>query len=754
MQPSHGASLWLADVSGRVAGSILAAILGYLLDSNGTTWLWFCKCLVLKFLACEVQQYIRVDGPADTEISKMIDAAIPICFYIATSFLLYNADAVRLLIWDLLLFVGGSGSGSRSSSSISISIFVTGCCAAATTLACFFLVDRPWQKLWIGFVKWRAINRQVKAYRNSAFWYVVRFLGFGWTWFVRGPAGQKLLQAMYGRRVSTGWKQFCFSNTKLDGEKVFFKHRKLQKDSREFRLLKLHRRMPLAPVLCTLVELSVDDNHDHPYEAISYVWGNDEQKSREIILNGLPFPVSSVVHDILEGHSSSFKTRFLWIDSICIDQTDLKERSEQVRLMRDIYHGTERVVVWLGHSDDAQLMPRLLTLLKGLIFMNNFSDADLCKFFDGQTKSPSWLALVKLYQNPWFRRVWVIQEIAVATKVHVIYGGRYLDWMELVYTMSAFLEPEMSTLLLTTENVRDKRELILALRSAQQMERYRDELHMKNPLSLQEVILGCSTSLATDPRDKVYGLLGIATDLDPLDESLFPDYDKSVEEVYTAIARHFLSKDDDADADALHILPLAGIGHSRTLQHLPSWVPDFSGEPRTNPFAHTENGNGLKYRASGTSKPQIHSAPDDLEEIVLGGMYIDEIHQLGDLIHSLEEPSDTADLYHVISQVMKLASWHHEAHDLALARQNSNLKDHDYCYYPNGQPVAEAYWRTLLGDRIPTTRPAPTEYGECYGFCEEFFQLYENLSQQPQFLNSCTPQDPDRNQKARQFLFA
>jgi hypothetical protein len=58
-----------------------------------------------------------------------------------------------------------------------------------------------------------------------------------------------------------------------------------------------------------------------------------------------------------------------------------------------------------------------LTLLKGLIFMNNFSDADLCKFFDGQTKSPSWLALVKLYQNPWFRRVWVIQEIAVATTV-------------------------------------------------------------------------------------------------------------------------------------------------------------------------------------------------------------------------------------------------------------------------------------------------------------------------------------------------
>jgi hypothetical protein len=64
---------------------------------------------------------------------------------------------------------------------------------------------------------------------------------------------------------------------------------------------------------------------------------------------------------------------------------------------------------------------------------------------------------------------------------------------------------------------------------------------MEKPLSLQEVVLGCSTSLATDPRDKVYGLLGITTDLDPLDESLFPDYEKSVEEVYTTIARHFLS---------------------------------------------------------------------------------------------------------------------------------------------------------------------------------------------------------------------
>jgi hypothetical protein len=111
--------------------------------------------------------------------------------------------------------------------------------------------------------------------------------------------------------------------------------------------------MPLAPVVCELVESSVDDNHNHSYEAISYVWGKDEKKSREIFLNGLPFPVSSVVQDILEGHSSSFKTRFLWIDSICIDQINKKERSEQVRLMRDIYHGAERVVVWLGYSDDA-----------------------------------------------------------------------------------------------------------------------------------------------------------------------------------------------------------------------------------------------------------------------------------------------------------------------------------------------------------------------------------------------------------------
>jgi hypothetical protein len=233
MQPSNSASLWLAEVSGRVAGSILAAIIGYLLDSEGISWLWFCGGLVVKFLANEVQQYIRVDGPGDTEISKMIDAAIPICFYIAISFLLDNANAIKLLVWDLPLIVGGSGSGSGSgsgcSSSISIPIFVTGCCAATTTLAWFFLADRPRQKLWIKFVKWRAINRQVKTHRNSAFWYVVRFLGFGWSWFVTGPAGQKLLQAIYGRNVGAGCKQFCFYTTKLDGEKVFFEHRNSNK---------------------------------------------------------------------------------------------------------------------------------------------------------------------------------------------------------------------------------------------------------------------------------------------------------------------------------------------------------------------------------------------------------------------------------------------------------------------------------------------------------------------------------------------
>jgi hypothetical protein len=65
--------------------------------------------------------------------------------------------------------------------------------------------------------------------------------------------------------------------------------------------------------------------------------------------------------------------------------------------------------------------------------------ADDRKF--GGKRSPRWEALLKLFSNPWFERVWVVQEVAVAPAILVRYGGLYVPWEALITVLLAFVYP-------------------------------------------------------------------------------------------------------------------------------------------------------------------------------------------------------------------------------------------------------------------------------------------------------------------------
>ena len=97
------------------------------------------------------------------------------------------------------------------------------------------------------------------------------------------------------------------------------------------------------------------------YFAISYVWGidGDLNKTKDIILDGYPFPVTANVHAALQEFRSIFSWPFLvWIDSICIDQENENEKLGQIPIMREIYHLSAIVLVsfGLGSTADAELM--------------------------------------------------------------------------------------------------------------------------------------------------------------------------------------------------------------------------------------------------------------------------------------------------------------------------------------------------------------------------------------------------------------
>lgn len=89
-----------------------------------------------------------------------------------------------------------------------------------------------------------------------------------------------------------------------------------------------------------------------PYEAISYVWGTGA-RCFELSCDDEFLPLTQSIHDALVRLRWPDRPRRLWADQVCINQADIAERSQQVRLMNAIYKGSRRVLVWLGRDEDA-----------------------------------------------------------------------------------------------------------------------------------------------------------------------------------------------------------------------------------------------------------------------------------------------------------------------------------------------------------------------------------------------------------------
>lgn len=116
-----------------------------------------------------------------------------------------------------------------------------------------------------------------------------------------------------------------------------------------FRILTLHSGKPDEPVQCSLSVASLDD--PPAYDALSYVWG-DPSDTAQVMVDGTPLTVPRNLKEFLEDLRSATWKRLLWADSICIQQSDSKEKSHQVELMAKIYSKTKQARIWFGRLTD------------------------------------------------------------------------------------------------------------------------------------------------------------------------------------------------------------------------------------------------------------------------------------------------------------------------------------------------------------------------------------------------------------------
>jgi hypothetical protein len=133
-----------------------------------------------------------------------------------------------------------------------------------------------------------------------------------------------------------------------DGASVIYRDViSLNSPQEEIRVLHLESGSGSSLLKCTLHRVSLQSVQAPSYEALSYTWGNENDK-RAIVVNGYLVDVTFNLYSALCRLRREDGTRVLWIDALCINQTDLDERAQQVRLMRNIYTMCDQTVIWIG----------------------------------------------------------------------------------------------------------------------------------------------------------------------------------------------------------------------------------------------------------------------------------------------------------------------------------------------------------------------------------------------------------------------
>ncbi|CAN9252770.1 unnamed protein product [Alternaria alternata] len=287
-----------------------------------------------------------------------------------------------------------------------------------------------------------------------------------------------------------------------------------------FRLLQLLRGN--GPVIkCRLYQAYLDGTDMVPYDALSYTWGGTD-KTFPVTVNEKRFDVTENLHSALQHLRSKDTDRILWVDAICIDQSNELERGHQVQKMCKIYSQAEEVLVWLGKAtDETNVLMESLRRLEEYSSMHEYRSWDLMQWNtfwllvpQDQTSKPR-EGLELLLKRPWFSRVWVLQEIANAKKATIWCGTKSIRARTFALAPSLIsVKPERHC------------QAVLDIMPG----RLREKTWWSESRDLYNLLLKFRESKASDPRDKVYALLGISSDACDAD-GLRPDYTKDLQRV-------------------------------------------------------------------------------------------------------------------------------------------------------------------------------------------------------------------------------
>lgn len=443
------------------------------------------------------------------------------------------------------------------------------------------------------------------------------------------------------------------------------------------RVLEVATHSPTHPLHLLIRQIDLDSHPTPPFRCLSYTWGTpfthrhpsghlDPARwsaQHPILLSdaGSPAPrlasVTTNLHEFLlqlrsSAPGSPDANLPIWIDALSIHQADLAERAQQVNLMGRIYRSCTESLIWLGEA--GQETSTVFRMMDGLsrIAEQDWDPLDETWYRASDEQIARLVGLLERFDVPfsnvhahlaaffartWFHRIWTIQECKLPARLQLWSGAHRAPDFEVLDRLAVLLDV-CFTRLRPVEQDREKevdtaeqsRYRLMLERDIDPVIYYLRRFVFRSPAdamagiktrrrrqthSLSQCMARARHKACADPRDRVYGLLGMLAGPLPVVRA---DYAVAVEEVYTrvvatgAVGEFFRTREDDA---------------VRKMADLPSWVPDWS-SPLEPQMWMDRGGNGMYCAGGGEGGGKMEVR---IAQRVLGteGVEVDVVGGLG-----------------------------------------------------------------------------------------------------------------------------
>lgn len=457
------------------------------------------------------------------------------------------------------------------------------------------------------------------------------------------------------------------------------------------------------------------------YDALSYTWG-DLDRTYPFICNGKVMQIHHNLNEALPFLAKRASSLPIWIDALCINQSDDGEKKTQIRMMDKIYRNATQVWIWLGLGTDytstaIDVLPSLSKVKMKI--QKNYHPHKLNRLSPDELglpplTDPVWEAVLDLIANPWFRRLWVLQEMALGQKIAFLCGKHEIDYNVLKKAVA-------SSSSLTC--VRDEKGRYIQLTEGDVYHAFyvrgieqRPEGNPRpaDPMRLMSLIhLTCGFHRCSEARDQILGLLGFLEEGNIVRDELLNT--SSVATLYTKVTEYILTTVPPRYGGWWDLLNLAACNRKKEV--MPSWVPDFH---LVGPWQSVEQARRLRTWSYNLGRQyQASQVPNEVNvgpspgQLILKGKLFDSIKT-----KHLEFPTagqaETEFEWKSMLWYIEFFAWEQKLEELVLGRTPDFPPKLSLSTSESGSARddsdLDSFWRTLIGDITDNNSGPPFTY--------------------------------------------